>query len=50
VSTLKPSIPANPTDRRGAAVQGARTVIRYVWNHPSNAGHRVRALLRLFRY
>jgi FkbM family methyltransferase len=25
-------------------------VIGYIWNHPSNAGHRVRALLRLLRY
>jgi FkbM family methyltransferase len=28
----------------------AKAVIRYVWEHPSNAGHRPRALLRLARY
>ena len=27
-----------------------KAVIRYVWEHPSNAGHRPRALLRLLRY
>ena len=28
----------------------AKAVIRYVWEHPSNAGHRPRALLRMARY
>ena len=28
----------------------AKAVVRYVWKHPSNAGHRPRALLRLVRY
>lgn len=28
----------------------AKAVIRYVWEHPSNVGHRPRALLRLARY
>jgi FkbM family methyltransferase len=28
----------------------ARALVRYVWAHPSNAGHRPRALLRLARY
>jgi FkbM family methyltransferase len=27
-----------------------KAVIRYVWEHPSNAGHRPRALLRMARY
>lgn len=27
-----------------------KAIIRYVWEHPSNAGHRPRALLRLTRY
>ncbi len=29
---------------------GAKAVIRYVWEHPSNVGHRPRALLRLACY
>ncbi len=33
-----------------AAVATAQTVIRYVWEHPANAGHRPRALLRLAGY
>jgi FkbM family methyltransferase len=28
----------------------ARAIIGYVWEHPSNAGHRPRALLRMVRY
>ena len=28
----------------------ARGVVRYVWEHPSNAGHRPRALLRMAGY
>ncbi len=33
---------------RRAAV--TKAIIRYVWEHPSNVGHRPRALLRLARY
>ena len=35
------------TAQRLAAVRG---VVRYVWEHPSNAGHRPRALLRMAGY
>jgi FkbM family methyltransferase len=31
-------------------VAATKAVIRYVWEHPSNVGHRPRALLRLVRY
>jgi FkbM family methyltransferase len=40
------------TSPRFVALRFAATkaVIRYVWEHPANAGHRPRALLRLARY
>jgi FkbM family methyltransferase len=33
-----------------AQLGAARTVVRYVWNHPANSGQRPRALLRLAGY
>jgi hypothetical protein len=33
--------------RAAGQVATARAVVRFVWEHPSNAGHRSRALLRL---
>jgi FkbM family methyltransferase len=33
-----------------SAQAAATAVVRYVWQHPANAGHRPRALLRLARY
>jgi len=37
-----------PSVRAQLAV--ARGIVRYVWRHPANAGHRPRALLRVARY
>ena len=40
------SVPRRPAARMTTAT----AVVRYVWEHPSNAGHRPRALLRLAGY
>jgi hypothetical protein len=41
---------ASFTARTAAQFAAGACVVRYVWSHPANSGHRIRALLRAVRY
>jgi FkbM family methyltransferase len=46
VQALPAAVPRLASPR----VAATKAVVRYVWEHPANAGHRPRALLRMVRY
>jgi FkbM family methyltransferase len=52
-STPKPSAPGRAAARTASArgtISASRSVVRYTWQHPANAGQRGAALVRMLRY